>query len=292
MLRCRWNRWDEQGGAAGSLEPEKLLAEFGKGTFRASGTCMYPGVRPGDLLRIEPRTVRQIEIGEIAVFRRDGRFFAHRAIAAGEDARGPYIVTRPDRSSDGSDDPSHDRELLGVVKCIERKGRLLGTARNSCGLWARAYHLCCLTLIEWREGACARLSRPLSVVQQTGLYRLTARFWFARTNRVLDYVVHAPLHSQPDSPFLQKFAGREVDAFNLDANGHVPEQWTLTLRVAGRTAAFLAFSRSSRERSDEGWRLTEAHTRIRYRGTGVEEKLFQKAEEILARSGSAVRSER
>ena len=58
-------RWGTPGPANCPLELARLLAEIGKATFRASGTCMYPWVRPGDLLHVEPRTARQIAVGEI-----------------------------------------------------------------------------------------------------------------------------------------------------------------------------------------------------------------------------------
>ena len=277
--------WDEQGLAACSLELAKLLAELGKATFRASGTCMYPGVRPGDLLRIEPKTVREIAVGEIAVFRRAGHLFAHRTIAQGADDHGPFILTRPDRADSGDDGPSYEQDLIGIVSRIERNGRVLPPTRNVLTPSEQAYYSCCLKLIEGKQAVIARLLSWFVAIQQTALYRLAAGFWFARAGRALDFVVQAPLHNQPASTFAQQFTGREIDTFTLDADDHGPTHWTITLRVDRQPAASLALSRCPDECPHAGWWLSGAHTRIRYRGTGVEKHLFRKAAEILARSG-------
>jgi len=51
-----------------SLELGRVLADCGKVTFRAQGTCMYPCIQPGDMLHIESRTTEQVQVGDIAVF--------------------------------------------------------------------------------------------------------------------------------------------------------------------------------------------------------------------------------
>ena len=95
-----------------SLEVGKALADRGRTTFRAQGTCMYPTVRPGDVLHIESRTVDEVAVGDIAVCRRPGYLFSHRTIGKGVHNGRPYIVTRPDRVRRGDDGPTFDQDVL------------------------------------------------------------------------------------------------------------------------------------------------------------------------------------
>jgi signal peptidase I len=275
--------WAGQSLAVCSLELAKFLTELGKTAFRALGTCMYPTVLPGDLLHIEPGNIRGIQVGDIVVFRRGGNFFGHRTIAKGEDTHGPYILTRPDRSFSGDDGPSYDRDLLGIVRRIERNSRILGPEPKTCTRWEQAYYSCRLILIEFKQAAIARLQGWLISAQQTGMYQLFAEFWLARSSRALDFVIQTPLHDQTASSFFRKFAGSEIDTFNPGDHGG-PAYWTITLQVDHKPAAMLAFFRCPEECPYAGWWLSEAYSRIRYRGTGIEEKLFRKAKEILASS--------
>lgn len=84
---------------------------------------MYPTVRPGDVLRIQPRRAAEVAVGEIAVCRTSAYLFSHRVIAKGERGGRAYIVTRPDRSRVGSDAPTFDENLLGAVVSITRAGK-------------------------------------------------------------------------------------------------------------------------------------------------------------------------
>ena len=107
-----------------SLELGRDLADKDAVVFRSQGTCMYPAVRPGDLLVIRSRRAADVRVGEIAVCRGPECLFGHRVIETGLMDGRPFIVTRPDRSGEGaSDGPTFDENLLGVVVEIRRKGR-------------------------------------------------------------------------------------------------------------------------------------------------------------------------
>jgi len=79
-----------------SLDMGRVLADRDGVTFRAQGTCMYPNVRPGDVLRIRSRAAAQVNISDLAVCRGNGFLFSHRVIAKGERDGRAFIVTRPD----------------------------------------------------------------------------------------------------------------------------------------------------------------------------------------------------
>jgi hypothetical protein len=271
-----------------SVAMGKLLAETGKISFRASGTCMYPAVRPGDLLHVAPKEIREIAVGEIAVYRKAGRLFGHRAVARGEDSVGPFLVTRPDRAKGGDDGLIRDPDVLGVVRRIERNGREVQARDGVPAGGPTMVPSLVAVLIDGRQAARERILRAFGSVQRTGIYRRIAGPWLVPAASEMEYVVEVPLDGRPGSPFSRELGAREIDSFDLRGNG-APERWTLILRRNLRPAASLSFLRRPPGCPYEGWWLTGAKARIRYRGTGVEERLVGKAREILARSGLEAR---
>ncbi len=126
----------------------EIVRTFGEVRLRVFGTSMVPAILPGDLISVQRAGVPEISIGEIVLYSRDGRLFAHRVVgtarlsgsgglhasleafsvkvparpAGGEptpvQAR---LITRGDRLR--YDDPAvSSAELVGRVTCVERRG--------------------------------------------------------------------------------------------------------------------------------------------------------------------------
>src|SRR5262245_60784436 len=95
-----------------------IILRFGRAKVRVTGSSMMPSIWPGDVLTVERRPVGQLQDGEIVVFTREGRLFAHRVIAHGD----RHLVTRGD-TVPSSDAPVSEAELLGVVVLASRRGR-------------------------------------------------------------------------------------------------------------------------------------------------------------------------
>ena len=111
----------------------EVARTFGSLRLRVAGTSMMPAIQPGDLLSIDRVDLRDTSPGEIVMFAREGRLFAHRIVdqsgGAGDPcasapycASEPYLVTRGDRLL-GNDPPVFQSELLGRVTSIERGRR-------------------------------------------------------------------------------------------------------------------------------------------------------------------------
>jgi signal peptidase len=100
----------------------EVARTFGCLRLRVTGTSMMPAIRPGDLLSIGHVDIRETSPGEIVLFARGGRLFAHRIVDRGCGSRDPYLVTRGDRLLD-SDPPVGQSELVGRVTSIERGRR-------------------------------------------------------------------------------------------------------------------------------------------------------------------------
>jgi signal peptidase I len=94
--------------------------------IRVTGTSMIPAVRPGDILTVMPCASNVPSAGEIVLFLRYRRLFAHRVVRGAEGVGPPRIITRGDANSD-CDPPVSASELLGVVTSIVRDD---GTMRN------------------------------------------------------------------------------------------------------------------------------------------------------------------
>jgi len=92
------------------------LRAGGEARVRVMVTRMLPALWPGDILVIR-RGATAPSVGEIALFLRYGRLFAHRVLRT----TGAQLITRGDALPD-SDPPVRASEVLGVVVGIIRDG--------------------------------------------------------------------------------------------------------------------------------------------------------------------------
>ena len=129
----------------------QVISRFGKARFRAMGTSMLPGIRPGDVLYVERAPISGLAPGDIAVYLRRGRIVAHRVVQV---ARQPTaaVITRGDALS-CDDPPVHPGELLGRVTSIVPGPRAVpGIRRAAAG-------------VRRRLAAIFRRRRPLPLLQ-------------------------------------------------------------------------------------------------------------------------------
>jgi hypothetical protein len=269
-----------------SLDIGRVLADRDGVTFRAQGTCMFPTVRPGDVLRIQSRPAGNVEVGDIAVCRAPEWLFSHRVIGKGEQDGHPYVVTRPDRSRDGSDAPTFDENLLGVVIAIERNGKRVPLQPTGYPWLARRYCAACLALTELQPRVLDGLMTRLARIQDSALYRRMARGSLALLHPQVRYTVQLPFNSKLDGVY-HPLAPAEFDV-RMEWQRRAVERWTLALRLsdARQPAAWATFGRDG----DHAWRVEESHVRARYRGAGLDDALITQAEAILARSGMTLQS--
>ena len=89
---------------------------------------MLPTVMPGDTLTIERISNDNVVEGDIVLFRRDRRLFAHRVVVPAQ----PHctgIVTRGD-AMPTTDASIYDDDLLGRVSLIVRNGKRIAPRRK------------------------------------------------------------------------------------------------------------------------------------------------------------------
>ncbi|NQT16235.1 MAG: hypothetical protein HQ582_25985 [Planctomycetes bacterium] len=275
-----------------SVELGKVLADRSATTFRAQGYCMYPLVRPSDVLHIDSRSVEEVGVGDIAVCRREDYLFGHRTIEKGIHDGTPYIVTRPDSARRGSDGPTYDRDVLGIVSSIERNGKRLAPARRQYPIHARLYHSARLTLIGYAFAVRPRLVEFLARIQQVAWYGRAFRSLLAAKGIELSFVAQLPLRTRTGRELAlhRSIPSSEFDVSSLAWQGRKVENWRLDLHVDGqrRPAAWASFVLRPPECPFAGWWLDDLQVRVRYRGARFEKELTRKAEEMLARGGHSL----
>ncbi|MGA9349075.1 MAG: S24/S26 family peptidase [Anaerolineae bacterium] len=268
-----------------SLEIGRVLADRGKVTFRAQGTCMFPCVQPGDVLHIESRPIEQVAVGDIAVFRRGAALFGHRAIAKGIDNGKPYIVTRPDRTKQGGDGSTYGDDVLGVVTAIERRGARMPLhpqpLRGVAALRAAGWEW-------WNWEAFPRLIERIGAVQRRAWYRRLASAWLNMARPRLSYRVRLPLNAAQSHDLYRELSPDAFDVSKSSWQGRGVTMWMLALHLNGARPP--AASVTINWHPDgcprgAGWHVDEMQTRVRYRGAGLDDALIAQAEAILARGG-------
>ncbi len=102
----------------------EVLRMNGKLRLQATGWSMLPAVRPGDTLVVDRIAPDQVGKGDIVLFQRDRRLFAHRVTDASQ-----QISTQGD-SMPQADAPLQNDEVLGRVAFLVRNGRLIVPRRK------------------------------------------------------------------------------------------------------------------------------------------------------------------
>jgi len=97
----------------------EILREFGALRLGVYGSSMVPAIFPGDVATVHRVAPGDVQRGDVILYFRGNRFFAHRVVhKAGAPGRMAWI-TRGDALSE-NDPPVSESELLGTVTAILR----------------------------------------------------------------------------------------------------------------------------------------------------------------------------
>jgi signal peptidase I len=102
----------------------EVLRSSGNLRLQVTGWSMLPSIMPGDTVMIERTHSEQVSTGDIILFHREHRLFAHRVVAKTGRVGGVRIVTQGDGMAQ-PDPELNETELLGTVRFIVRNGKLL-----------------------------------------------------------------------------------------------------------------------------------------------------------------------
>jgi len=106
-----------------------VLCSSGSLRLQVMGWSMLPSVWPGDMLTVERAGSNAVSEGDIVLFGRDRRLFAHRVVAKRGQPGDFQIVTQGD-AMPAPDSPVSEEELLGKVSFIQRNGRRTRPSRS------------------------------------------------------------------------------------------------------------------------------------------------------------------
>ncbi len=107
----------------------EVLRSSGTLRLQAMGWSMLPTVWPGDTLIIDRIHSDAVCDGDIVLFGRDRRVFAHRVLSRNGIGGNESILTRGDAMSKPDAPVSHS-DLLGKVSFIVRNGRYIEPSRS------------------------------------------------------------------------------------------------------------------------------------------------------------------
>lgn len=99
----------------------ETLRLFGTLRLRVNGLSMLPSIWPGDLLLIQRQQMTQVSEGDVVLFARRGRLFAHRVVHIHGERQPAFLITRGD-ALPGPDAPVTLDEFLGKVCFVLRGG--------------------------------------------------------------------------------------------------------------------------------------------------------------------------
>ena len=94
--------------------------------MRVVGSSMLPAIRPGDIVMVRRGLPAEASSGDVVLFVRDARLFAHRVV----ERRGSFLVTRGD-AVPAADPPVQPHEFLGFVVSTQRGRRPPRTPRQT-----------------------------------------------------------------------------------------------------------------------------------------------------------------
>jgi Peptidase S24-like len=89
--------------------------------IRVQGSSMLPWVRPGDMLLVHSAAMEEARCGDVVLFERGGRLFAHRLIEK-RGGRSPGFIAKGD-AHPKADGFLPAKDLFGRVACIYRGGK-------------------------------------------------------------------------------------------------------------------------------------------------------------------------
>lgn len=97
----------------------EVLRTSGSLRLRVTGWSMLPAILPGDTLLIERVGGSAVAEGDIVLFVREGRLFAHRVVGTGQ-----QVHTRGDAMPQ-TDPPVAKTDVLGRIQRIDRNGKII-----------------------------------------------------------------------------------------------------------------------------------------------------------------------
>ena len=119
----------------------ELLSQGATVRFRPSGRSMYPSIREGELITVEPVEASDVKLGDIVLYRSERGPIAHRVV--GIASRNARVFRLRGDASLSCDEPVVGQQILGRVVGVQRNGRSIALASRGAKMWHKARRLAC-----------------------------------------------------------------------------------------------------------------------------------------------------
>lgn len=129
----------------------ELLSRGTTVRFRPSGRSMYPSIREGELITVEPVVPSDVKLGDIVLYGTERGLIAHRVVEVSNRAAGFSLRASSSRdvlvfqlrgdASLSCDQPVVAHQILGRVVGVKRNGRSVALATRGAKMWHRARRL-------------------------------------------------------------------------------------------------------------------------------------------------------
>ena len=274
--------------AIASVEIGRVLAARGKLRFVASGTCMYPNVRPGDVLAVEPRAAGEVAVGDVLVFRRGASLFGHRAVEVGSADGRTFVITQPDRSPGPDAEAVWGEDVIGIAPSAERRGRQVSLELPGArpGAVRGALLAAQLRAIEGKPRLRTAAIAVLERLQAQRAYGYVARRVVAGRLAGVAYRVRLPLADGRSRTLFREIPIEEAMNGGLAVLAARPAgaHWTLAAALPpdDRPIGLVTYGARPPECPFPGWSRERGFVRTRYRGLGLESDLLAQASRVLA----------
>ena len=115
--------------------------------FRAEGSSMWPTIRPGEAITVEPATATDVKLKDIVLYRTGRRVIGHRVVRI-ETRNGERVLLARGDAGRGAGEPVAVQQILGKVVAVEREGckidleSMRAKMKHSIRAWARSLKSC------------------------------------------------------------------------------------------------------------------------------------------------------
>ncbi len=132
----------------------ELLSQGTTVHFRPSGRSMYPSIREGELITVEPVRASDVQLGDIVLYRSSKGLIAHRVVGSSptqSSVLSPHHFLLRGDASLSCDQPVAAQQILGRVVGVKRNGRSVALASRGAKMWHQARRLAS-QLKRWMSG--------------------------------------------------------------------------------------------------------------------------------------------
>ncbi|MEC4676409.1 MAG: GNAT family N-acetyltransferase [Nitrospirota bacterium] len=263
-----------------------VLSRNGSFSFKARGSSMYPFIRDGDILTVEPVLASELDTGDVAFYRSAGEnLAAHRFIGRTMINDRTMLILRGDASA-GRDEHVMEDRILGKVAGIQRGTRIIqherGLPRLAILLWTYVQP----PAFTWPlKQAAAGLLRG---VQSLKSYRILS-------GKLLGGKVGCRVAGEDDASDIYKLYGysrfmdleEHIRSFGLKVKNAEESEYTLVATLGEKIAGAVVIKRFPKNNlRHSGWWLFGLLVRARHRGSGIGDMLMSTALTKAAAGGA------